>query len=209
MDFSELTIRSNDKGVAHEYWNGTAPLESHLKREALPGILAMLPSRKSSDEELWSTLSMIASRFIRRLVQDELGPTRADQMEMLRRQLETFDELRSLLSDFSEAQFVQLLRDLHELLVKSRRIDSDTLINAIRDAAEVDQEQLVTICAYLADAADTNTALRAGAHETGNAKPFDLPSLNEFDSAILLAWIDAKHAAGLWTSGTDLQCEAW
>lgn len=191
MDLSELRLLQNEKNLAQISWNGTAPLESELSRDILPSLLTMLPSRKSSDDELWAQLQLIAGRFLRRLSQDEFGPRRTHQIDMLKLQLMQFDELKKLLSKYPDTQFLEFCSDLHPMLSTKPRIDSDTLMDAMHDTAGPDQANLAQICVFLAQASDTNTSSRVAEEEAYNPRlPFHLPPLNEFVPKTLSSWID-------------------
>jgi hypothetical protein len=65
-------------------WTGVAELvftgqDSHLQR-----LVAMLPAKKSSDEQILVDLADLGARFHRRLHQDEFGPNRRQQTASLR-----------------------------------------------------------------------------------------------------------------------------
>src|SRR5436309_12584788 len=76
-------------------WSGAAPLGSPVGREQrLNFVVAdLLPRRQSSVCSLVRELLSLSARYARYLHQDELGPTRGEQIAALRQLLEQLDLL--------------------------------------------------------------------------------------------------------------------
>jgi hypothetical protein len=60
-------------------WTGVAELASSGRDAHLRDLVALLPVKKSSDEQIVDYLADLRDRFHRRLHQDEFGPSRKQQ----------------------------------------------------------------------------------------------------------------------------------
>src|SRR6516162_11030782 len=65
------------------WWSGVETLH-FSEQTSLRPLLAMLPAKQSSDDQILAFLVDLRARFQRWLHQDEFGPTRAQQTAALR-----------------------------------------------------------------------------------------------------------------------------
>jgi hypothetical protein len=65
-------------------WTGVAELGSSGQDAHLRDLVALLPVKKSSDEQIVDYLADLRARFPRWLHQDEFGPNRREQTASLR-----------------------------------------------------------------------------------------------------------------------------
>ena len=65
------------------WWSGVETLNFSEQTNLRP-LLAMLPAKQSSDDQILASLADLRARFQRWLHQDEFGPTRRQQTAALR-----------------------------------------------------------------------------------------------------------------------------
>ena len=112
------------------FWTGAAELvftsqDSHLRR-----LVAMLPAKKSSDEQILIDLADLRARFPRRLHQDEFGPSRRQRIASLRALMKSFQALQRQLTKGS----ARVKRELDAVL-RSRNDPSSDVLQALYESA--------------------------------------------------------------------------
>jgi len=88
-------------------WSGAAAL-NFSKQNKLEPLIAILPAKQSSDEEILAFLVDLRAHFQRWLHQDELGPTRRQQTAALRALKKSLQTLRRQLAKGAPSQREQL-----------------------------------------------------------------------------------------------------
>ena len=99
-------------------WSGAEAL-NFSEQNKLEPLIAILPAKQSSDEEILAFLVDLRAHFQRWLHQDELGPTRRQQTAALRALKKSLQTLQRQLAEGAPSQREQLdaiLRNGHGVL---------------------------------------------------------------------------------------------
>jgi hypothetical protein len=100
-------------------WSGTEALDFAGPTHELEQLVAMLPEKKSSDDEILSFVVDLRARFQRWLHQDEFGPTRAQQtaaLRALKKSLQTFQRQLAKSDPSQREQLDAMLRSGNDIL---------------------------------------------------------------------------------------------
>jgi hypothetical protein len=89
-------------------WSGAAALDFAGQTHDLEQLVAMLPEKKSSDDEILAFVVDLRARFQRWLHQDEFGPSRRQQTAALRALKKSLQTLRRQLAKSAPSQREQL-----------------------------------------------------------------------------------------------------
>ena len=117
-------------------WTGVAELASSGRDAHLRDLVALLPVKKSSDEQIVDYLADLRARFPRWLHQDEFGPNRREQTASLRALMKSFRALQRQLikgSSLSKRRLDAVLRRRNDPL-------SEVLEALYESAADVSGE---------------------------------------------------------------------
>jgi hypothetical protein len=112
------------------FWTGVAELGSSGRDAHLRDLVALLPVKKSSDEQIVDYLADLRARFPRWLHQDEFGPNRREQTASLRALMKSFRALQRQLTKGSELRKSQL-----DTVLRSRNDPSSEVPQAIYESA--------------------------------------------------------------------------
>jgi hypothetical protein len=111
-------------------WTGVAELGSSGQDAHLRDLVALLPVKKSSDEQIVDYLADLRARFPRWLHQDEFGPNRREQTASLRALMKSFQSLQRQLTKGSALRKSQL-----DAVLRSRNDPSSEVPQAIYESA--------------------------------------------------------------------------
>jgi hypothetical protein len=121
-------------------WTGVAELVSSGRDAPLRDLVAKLPVKKSSDEQIVDYLADLRDRFHRWLHQDEFGPNRKQQTASLRALMKSFRALQRQLINGSSLSKKQL-----DAVLRSRNDPSSDVPQAIYESAiDVSAELQIT-----------------------------------------------------------------
>ena len=98
-------------------WTGVAELASSGQDAHLRDVVALLPVKKSSDEQIVDYLADLRDHFHRWLHQDEFGPNRKQQTASLRALMKSFQALQRQLikgSSLSKRHLDAVLRSRND-----------------------------------------------------------------------------------------------
>jgi hypothetical protein len=111
-------------------WTGVAELASSGRDAHLRDLVALLPVKKSSDEQIVDFLADLRDRFHRWLHQDEFGPSRKQQTASLRALMKSFQALQRQLIKGSSLSKRQL-----DAVLRSRNDPSSEVLEALYESA--------------------------------------------------------------------------
>ena len=112
-------------------WTGVEALVFNDRDSRLCDLLTMLSAKRSSDDEIETSLVDLRARFQRWLHQDEFGPTRRQQAAGVHALMKTVQTLQRLLVKSSPS-----LKARFEARLRDRNDPSNTVLEALYEAAD-------------------------------------------------------------------------